>query len=638
MPGVARFGPFEFNPSLGELRKHGLRVRVPHQSLQILAALVERPGEIVSRDRLRSILWPHGTVVGYEQSLNAAITRLRSALGDSADGPRYIERVPRQGYRFVVPVEFRPQAESAPAADSRAGTLLLHYRLIEKAGAGSMGEVWKAEDTKLARTVALKFLPRRLAADAAALEAFRQEALHAAALNHPNICTVHCLEECNGEQFLVMEYIEGRSLSHVLGVTPFSVDRVLDIGIQAATALAAAHAAGVIHRDVKPANLMLTADGRLKLTDFGVAIVARGNPAASAGGRPTPAGTLSYMSPEQAGGKPVDARSDIFSLGSVLYELATGRRPFERDSPQATLAAILRDEPPAPARLAPGVSPGLERGILRCLRKHPDARWQTMPDLRVALENERESLTGGRVRRRRWSWAVAGLLLAATAAGVIWTTTTRLPEGLEPDFPVTFDAGLTSEPSISPDGKLVAYASDRDGENCDIWLQRTGSTQPVRLTHEPGGARCPSFSPDGARVFFALRWKRGGICSIDTLGGDRRAIVDSGFNPSLSPDGSRIAYAERRPPWHAGKMFIVPAAGGVPTPFQPAFSLYQSDKGARAIWSPDGTRILFPGIHDATRALDWYVADVTSPGRPAVPTGFAKAMGIRHAQHPVAAR
>ncbi len=247
MAGSVRFGVFEFDPDRCELRKHGLRIRVPGQSLEILAALVDRPGEIVTRERIRRLLWPRGTVVEFDQSISAAVKRLREAIGDPAARPRFIERVPRRGYRFIGPVEALPPPPST-LPEAHAGAALLHYKLVEKVGTGSMGEVWRADDTKLGRTVALKLLPERLAEDADALEAFRAEARHAAALNDPNICAIYGLEEDNGRWFLVMEYIDGIPLSAALSGEPLPTDRVLEIGAQAVAALAAAHKAGIIHR------------------------------------------------------------------------------------------------------------------------------------------------------------------------------------------------------------------------------------------------------------------------------------------------------------------------------------------------------------------------------------------------------
>jgi serine/threonine protein kinase len=332
MRNGVRFGTYEFDPERRELRKHGLHVKVPAQSLEILAALLERPGETVTRERVRRLLWPHGTVVGFEQSINTAVKRLREALSDPADNPRFIERVPRTGYRFIAPTQPLP---GLPEDGLNPGKLIQHYRLLERVGAGCRGEVWKAEDTKLGRTVALKFLSLRLEADEDALEAFRQEARHVAASCHPNICTIYSLEEHRGLRFIAMEYIDGNPLTTLLNGTPLPAHHVLAIGVQATLALAAAHSKGVIHRDVKPANLMLTADLRVKLADFGIAIAVRSQrlPPCAGGGQ-TPAGTLGYLSPEQARGEPVDARSDLFSLGSVLYEMATGIRPSVERRPR----------------------------------------------------------------------------------------------------------------------------------------------------------------------------------------------------------------------------------------------------------------------------------------------------------------
>ncbi len=413
MSGRVRFGVFEFDPSRRELRKHGLKIRVPGQSLEILAAVVDRPGEIVTRERIRGLLWPHGTVVEFEQSIRAAVKRLREAIGDPAVSPHFIERVPRQGYRFIATVEALPPSP-ASTPELCAGKALLHYHLVEKIGQGSMGEVWRAEDTKLGRIVALKFIPEHLAEDAAALEAFRAEARHAAALNDPNICAIHGLEEHDGRWFLVIEYIDGLPLSAVLAGEPLPVVRILDIGAQAATALAAAHKAGIIHRDIKPANLMLTPDGRVKLTDFGVAKAThRGEVELSGHRRQSPTGTLEYMSPEQARGEPVDAGSDLFSLGAVLYEMATGKTPFHGDTPAAVLDAVLHQIPAPPRGLNRRLPRELERVILKALEKDPGARWQSAAGMAEALD--RIGSSAAKVRRRLWLAAAASTAVAAAA-------------------------------------------------------------------------------------------------------------------------------------------------------------------------------------------------------------------------------
>ncbi len=420
MPAKVRFGSFEFDPERLELRKYGLRIRAPDQALAILRALVERPGETVTRARIRGLLWPHGTAVEFEQSINAAMKRLRDALGDRASRSSFIEHVPHQGYRFVAPVEPIPSGSQDPAPDERSGALLLHYKLIERAGSGSMGEVWKAEDTELGRTVALKFVPSRLAADPKTLEAFRQEARHAAALNHPNICTIHGFENHNGRQFLVMEYIDGAPLSAGIDSGPLPAERIVDIAVQAGEALAAAHAAGVVHCDVKPANLMVTADGRIKLTDFGIARALPKRDAASVGsGTRTPAGTLGYLSPEQARGEPADGRSDIFSLGVVLYELATGTRPFRGNSTAAVLESILHQNPVHPRTLNRALPRTLERIILRAIEKDPSARWENAPAMVEALRR----IEFRKASRWRFAAVLAGcgaIMVGAALAVWLW--------------------------------------------------------------------------------------------------------------------------------------------------------------------------------------------------------------------------
>jgi eukaryotic-like serine/threonine-protein kinase len=413
MSGPVRFGAFEFDPGRRELRKHGIRIRVPDQSLHILAALIESPGETITRERIQNLLWPHGTVVGFEQSINAAVTRLREALGDPAENPRFIARVPRQGYCFIAPLErLPPQPGTSPAQASEGPPrVLLHYRLLEKTGSGAMGEVWKAEDLRLGRTVAVKLLPKRLADDDQALEALRQEARHAAALNHPNICTIHGLEEHDGQRFLVMEYIEGRPLADLLDVGPFPAEQIVAIGIQTADALAAAHAAGVIHRDVKAANLILTAGGNVKLTDFGIARSPAGREGALGnGGSHSLDGTLGYLSPEQARREPSDARSDLFSLGVVLYEMATGKRPFQGDTPATELEAVLEHQPIHPRRLNPSVPRDLERIILKALEKDSGARWQSASAMAAALR--------GIARRKMVRLLTSGVLAVAALIGI----------------------------------------------------------------------------------------------------------------------------------------------------------------------------------------------------------------------------
>ena len=371
--GAIRFGAFEFDPSSRELRKGRTRIRVPDQSLTILAMLLERPGELVPREQIQARLWPHGTVVEFEHSVNSAVKRLREALLDTAATPRFVETLPRKGYRFVgklEPVDCGP-AELTP------GTVISHYRILSEAGRGAMGVVYKAEDTRLGRVVALKFLPEELAAHPPALERLRREARMIGALNHPGICTMHDLGEASGRVFLVMEFLEGESLRDRLVRGPIPSEEFFEIAAQSARALEAAHGQGMVHRDIKPDNLFLTSQGVVKLMDFGLAKAVEEQGGAAQ--QSSVAGTSGYMSPEQMRGEALDVRSDIYSFGRVLAELAG-------EPVNSKLSLILN----------------------KALAADPAERWQSAGELRSALE---------RVRRKRRPGPV--VLLGLAGAGLI---------------------------------------------------------------------------------------------------------------------------------------------------------------------------------------------------------------------------
>ena len=304
VPGLFRFGVFEFDLSSRELRKGQTRLRVPDQSLAILAMLLERPGELVTRDAIQARLWPHGTVVEFEHSVNSAIKRLRQALLDTASTPRFVETLPRKGYRFIGTLE---PSDDEPAGIT-PGTIISHYRILAECGRGAMGVVYKAEDTQLGRMVALKFLPDELATHQPALERLRREARMIAALNHPGICTMYELGEASGRVFLAMEFLEGQTLRAKGKV---SESELIDFGVQVCKALEAAHGQGMVHRDIKPDNLFLTKQGVVKLMDFGLAKLVEEEGGAAPQSSLT--GTSGYMSPEQMRGEALDARSDSWA-------------------------------------------------------------------------------------------------------------------------------------------------------------------------------------------------------------------------------------------------------------------------------------------------------------------------------------
>ncbi len=304
------------------------------------------------------------------------------------------------------------------------GRTLGHYRIVEKLGEGGMGVVYKAQDLHLDRLVAVKILPPDKFADAERKQRFTQEAKAASALNHPNIVTVHDIDQADGVDFIAMEYVEGKTLDEMIGRKGLKLNAALKCAVQMADALAKAHAAGIIHRDLKPGNVMVTDEGQVKVLDFGLAKLTE---PASLGGdestrtaRPTTeegtiVGTVAYMSPEQAEGKKVDSRSDIFSFGAVLYEVVTGSRAFLGDTRASTLAAVLKDEPKPASQIAVGLPREVERLIRRCLHKDPAHRVQHMDDLKVALEELKEDSESGKLlaadaaptRKRRLWWVVA---------------------------------------------------------------------------------------------------------------------------------------------------------------------------------------------------------------------------------------
>ena len=444
------------------------------------------------------------------------------------------------------------------------GSQFGHYRIIKPLGAGGMGEVWLADDITLKRKIALKVLPAGVAADPERLARFQREAEAVAALTHPNIVTIHSIEQDGDVRFLTMELVDGQSLDHLIPPGGMPLAQILDIASALADALATSHEHGIIHRDVKPANIMLTADRRVKVLDFGLAKLKEdgaGEEAtitnASGGGRLL--GTVAYMSPEQAEGRIVDARSDLFSLGVVLFEMATGDRPFKGSSNVSTLSAILRDAPRPVTEVRTDFPREFERILRRALQKDPEQRYQTAKDLRNDLQLLKADLASGsfvqapapvaaRVWQRPRVWVVAGvaILVAGVVAASVWrgrwqTAPARPFESIK--LKLLTDTGNAASPVVSPDGRYVVYTS-RDRAN--LWLRQTATGGDVPIAPPGfGNFRPVAFSPDGNLLYFfatSTDTKEEGLYSRPTLAGAPRKVADGAMWASVSRDGNQLAY------------------------------------------------------------------------------------------------
>jgi len=449
------------------------------------------------------------------------------------------------------------------------GRTISHYQILEKLGEGGMGVVYKALDTHLDRLVAVKVLPHEKVADADRKRRFIQEAKAASALNHPNIVTIHDIDSAEGIDFMAMELVVGKTLDGRIPRHGLRLSETLKYSVQVADALAVAHKAGIVHRDLKPGNVMVTDQGLVKVLDFGLAKLTE--PSECDGGdeatrtlKPeteegTIIGTVSYMSPEQAEGKKVDARSDIFSFGALLYEMVTSRRAFRGDSRLSTLTAILREDPKPAGQIVEGLPRELERIIGRCLRKDPERRFQAMPDLKVALEELKEESDSGKLGavpapkqsyRRRLAWTVV-LLVVAGMMVALWFARSgvKTPESLLTAVPLTTYPGFQTEPSFSPEGSQIAFSWDGPRQdNQDIYVKVVGTAgAPLRLTTDPARDYSPAWSPDGRFIAFLRRLsqEKSALLVIPALGGPERKVgeVSGRFREEEAVGGPFLAWA-----------------------------------------------------------------------------------------------
>ena len=503
-----------------------------------------------------------------------------------------------------------------------AGSHLGPYELVAPVGAGAMGEVWRARDTRLAREVAVKILPISLAANAERLQRFEQEARAAGSLNHPNLVTVHDLGTHDGAPYIVMELLDGETLRDRIegdGTPGIPQRKAMEYAIQLAGGLAAAHEKGVVHRDLKPENVFVTRDGRVKILDFGLAKLRAGSDSsghtatAVTEARGTAPGTVmgpaGYMSPEQVRGQDVDHRTDIFAFGAILYEMLSGRRAFHGPSSVETMNAILKDDPPDLAADGPRVATAVDRVVRRCLEKNREERFHSAHDVAFALEAVTSSTVSGPLvaappRRTLRAAAIVTACVAAAAVGWLAARALMRPvPTLERHLTqLTFDPGVESEPAISPDGKSFAYVAGPES-NRDIFVQRVGGTNAINLTKDsPFHDDEPAFSSDGQQIAFRSERDGGGIFVMGATGESVRRVCDFGYNPSWSPDGKSIAIATERIVDPSGRVlnsqiWTVNVESGARK------VLFDGGDGVQPAWSPHDHSIAFWGVVKGRRVI-----------------------------------
>jgi len=536
--------------------------------------------------------------------------------------------------------------------ETLVGKSILHYTIVRELGSGGMGVVYEAEDSRLGRHVALKFLPRELEQDPRALERFKQEARAASALNHPNICTIYAIEECDGQTFIAMELLEGQGLSDRIDGHPLPLEKIIDIGIQITDALDVAHSRGIVHRDLKPANIFLTTRGQAKILDFGLAklihdrraaleTVASNAPATAMLTSPgTAVGTVAYMSPEQARGEELDGRSDLFSLGDILYEMATGKIPFEGNTSAVIFQGIL-DRHPRPVRELNGALPlKLDEIIDKALEKDLELRYQSAAEMRadlkrlkrdssgyvshasrpavagdtgaatVADRGARESKSDAVVRRRRLGGPIILTLSLIMIALGSYGLFKRFQQWRGDSGPIPFEnmrmerltnSGHIMLATISPDGKYVVNVVDEGQGQQSLWMRHiaTGSNAQIMAPFE-GHYAGLTFAPNGDFLYFVRRDPKnpgaGFLYQIPVLGGTPRKLVDDVDSPvSFSPDGQQMVYL-RNSDSDASSSLIIAKADGT---------------GERVL-----AKLPLPGYRDPAWSPDgkWIAASEVSPG------------------------
>ncbi len=607
LPRCVRFGPFSLDLKAGELRAGSSAILLQEQPLQVLRILIENEGTLVSREEIRKRLWPNDTIVEFEHSINAAINKLRKALGDPVAEPQYIQTVARRGYRLMVPVEWvTPDGDESSTSEissshdgaavrklsepgALTGRTVSHYRVLDIIGGGGMGVVYRAEDLKLGRRVALKFLPEELGNDSPALQRFELEARIASSLNHHNICAIYEFGEHDGLPFLVMESLEGETLRDCLSKSRekgLPLAELLDLSIQVTDGLQAAHEKGIIHRDIKPANIFLTSKGVCKILDFGLAkLLEASEPEKAAASTADVAkpmegsfdvpiteayvdgsivsrltrtglaiGTAGYMSPEQVNGEKLDARTDLFSFGLVLYEMATGQRAFTGKTAEAVHDAILNQAPLPVRDLNSTLPPELETIIKKSLEKDRDLRYQSAAELRAELEKERR----GRQISVRTIPNSSETVHAPAKAQPPPVENADTSDAIAPPqaLPTPKPARWTYVVAVAVILVVAAGAL--------YWFlhPRTPVVTAIRQLTHTGHQKFGYVMTDGTRIYFAeIKDGKSYVAEVSTAGGEVSYLDTQLDNPAvqdISPSGSELMVGTPGPLW------IVPLPAGPP--------------------------------------------------------------------------
>lgn len=585
--------------------------------------------------------------------------RAKNVKGREGSDSEHIDELIRRGLLLsdgVEPAERMPK-EDAIRIQNHAGPMigrtLSHYRIIEKLGAGGMGEVYLARDTKLDRTVALKILPPFIASDQEGMRRFIREAKAASAVNHPNVAHIYEIGEEDSTHFISMEYVEGKTLAEKITAGALDVTEIIEIAIQVADALDVAHSKGITHRDIKTKNIMITPREQAKVLDFGLAKISRPeeqmldsqlNTLSST--RPgVVLGTAPYMSPEQINGEMIDHRTDIFSLGIVMYEMATGRRPFSGVRVSEIMEQIVQAEPTQISQLKSKTPAEFERIIGKCLRKNPENRYQSARELVTDLRNLRTDLSSGAVSRtvqvsgprQKIRTLAFALLLGGAVLFVFWQQLVRKPEPPKSRLTlVSTFPGSHRNASFSPDASMIAFVNSVGGVP-HIWIKNMNRGDPVQITSGESSGERPRWSPENDQIIFSsgsfeTARESESIWSVPPLGGRPVRVIDVGRNPNWSWDGRGLVFerkdeiwtakadgsdqrkiqgvpevplliADRHPAFspdssqivffqmHAGPdgdYWVIPAAGG-----RPRQLTFDNRRGEGAVWTPDGKFIIF---------------------------------------------